>query len=57
MAGAAIINGDSGGTTHNDFIWSTLSTTTADVANESWTNGYGVSGLPGTYMAAEVLSQ
>jgi hypothetical protein len=43
----------------NDFIWSPISTSTgtASIDDFDWTNGYGVTGLPGTNMTAEVLSQ
>ena len=48
--------------TNNDFIWSPRSTSTNEsdlnyVGNYDWTNGYGVSGLSATNMAAETLSK
>jgi len=43
--------------THNDFIWSPNSTTTAGMNDNDWTNGYGIPGLPGSNMTAEVVSQ
>ena len=48
--------------TNNDFVWSPRSTSTNETAaqylnNLDWTNGYGVSGLSSTNMAAETLSK
>lgn len=43
--------------THDDFMWSPNATTTSVLLHADWTNGYGVSGLPGSNMSAEVLSQ
>ena len=43
---------------HNDFIWSPNATTTAGLQTQrDWTNGYGILGLPGSNMAAEIVSQ
>ena len=39
------------------FIWSPNSTTTPTVGTNDWTNGYGIVGLPGTNMSAEVISK
>jgi hypothetical protein len=43
--------------TNNDFIWSPNTTTASTPNTVDWSNGYGVTGLPGTYMSAEVLSK
>lgn len=43
--------------THDDFIWSGNATSTSLFTHGDWSNGYGVSGLPGSSMTAEVLSQ
>ncbi|MDD5430702.1 MAG: peptidoglycan-binding domain-containing protein, partial [Candidatus Pacebacteria bacterium] len=44
--------------TNNKFIWSPRSTSTAASINDlDWTNGYGLSGLPGTGMTSETLSK
>ncbi len=43
---------------HNDFIWSPNSTTSANVGSDSdWTNGYGIVGLNGTNNTAVVISK
>ncbi len=55
MATAANVDADTGG--NDDFIWSPNATTSSVVTAVDWTNGYGVSGLPGTNMSAEVLSR
>ena len=54
MGGAATIDTEAG--SNNDFIWSPNATGTAVVADQDWTNGYGVSGLPTSNMSPEVLS-
>lgn len=41
----------------SDFVWSPNATTTSTTSHVDWTNGYGVSGLPGTNLTAEVLSR
>lgn len=44
--------------THDDFVWSPISTTTSpDIDDLDWTNGYGVIGLPSTNMSPETLSK
>ncbi len=60
MGKAATVNGDS----NNDFIWSPRSTTSSTgetaaqiIEDLDWTNGYGVSGLPGTNMSAQTVSK
>ncbi len=60
MDKAATVDNDPQGIgtgTNDDFLWSPNSTTTSEVGHQDWTNGYGVSGLPGTNMTAEVLSK
>jgi hypothetical protein len=52
MGNGLTINNDS----NNDFIWSPNATTTSVYANNDWTNGYGLVGLPASNMSAEVLS-
>jgi len=48
---------------NNNFVWSPTSTTSASSADSAylnrndWTNGYGVPGLPGTYMASESITK
>lgn len=45
------------GDTHDDFIWSPISTTTQNTIGDlDFTNGYQVEGLPGTNMTAESLT-
>ncbi len=53
MGNGLSINNDS----NNDFIWSPNATTTSVYANNDWTNGYGLVGLPASNMSAEVLSK
>jgi len=44
-------------TTHDDFRWSPISTTTNVLPTDlDWTNGYAVPGLPSTYMSSETLT-
>jgi len=44
--------------THDDFIWSPISTTTTNtIFDLDWTNGYGIVGLPGSNMSPETLSK
>lgn len=51
-----VANGNDG--VRDFFIWSPNSTSTSASVNDAdWTNGYGVVGLPGTNMSAEVLSK
>ncbi|MBI4992180.1 MAG: peptidoglycan-binding protein [Candidatus Harrisonbacteria bacterium] len=42
---------------NDDLIWTPNSTTTSAVANNDFTNGYNVSGLPSSAMTAQVLSR
>jgi len=53
MDTAATIDADA----NDDFIWSPNDITTATVSASDWTNGFSVTGLPGSSMTAEVLSQ
>ena len=53
MGSASSIDGDS----HDDFIWSPISTTTSvSRHDQDWTNGYGVVGLPSTSMSSETFT-
>jgi hypothetical protein len=53
MDTAAGVNGDA----NADFIWSPISTTTSNLISDvDYTNGYSVTGLPGTNMSAETLT-
>ena len=48
---------DAGGSTNDDFIWSPNATTTSETANQDWTNGYNVAGLPSVNMDQSTLSK
>lgn len=45
------------GITDDDFLWSPLSTTTADLLTNDWTNGFRVTGLPTSNMTPQVLNK
>ncbi len=55
MGNVTLVDDEAG--SNDDFIWSPNATTTSVNSNNDWTNGYNVTGLPGTNLTAEVLSQ
>jgi len=55
MGTVTLVDDDAG--SNDDFIWSPNATTTSTNNHVDWVNGYNVTGLPGTNLTAEVLSQ
>jgi hypothetical protein len=53
MGTALQVDGD----VNDSFIWSPNATGTSALTTNDWTNGYGLTGLPGTGMSAEVVSK
>ncbi len=56
MEPAGTSSGEVDNDTYDNFIWSDRNATSHTVSTADWTNGYLVSGLPGTNLTSEVLS-